>query len=217
LARVEQEAMGPETKRLMKELIKYESVGHLYWAVFRCPPVLKSGKGATLTDVDGNNFVDFMGGFGVHNAGLSHPDIVKAIKEQAERLNHIACAAGLAMINVLQRDKVPEHAASVGEHLLRRLRDMQEEHPLLGDANGKGLFVGIEFVRSRDTKEPANKEAEWIQRQCVHKGLLIQRAGYFANRFNIYPPLSLTKEEADKGVDILEELIRDAEREFNIR
>ena len=90
LARVEQEAMGPETKRLMKELVKYESVGHLYWAVFRCPPVLKSGKGASLTDVDGNNFVDFMGGFGVHNAGLSHPDIVKAIKEQAERLTQWA-------------------------------------------------------------------------------------------------------------------------------
>jgi len=90
LSRVEEEGKGPESKRLMKELVKYESVGHLHWAVFRCPPVLKSGKGATLTDVDGNSYIDFMGGFGVHNAGLSHPDVVKAIKEQADQLTQWA-------------------------------------------------------------------------------------------------------------------------------
>jgi 4-aminobutyrate aminotransferase-like enzyme len=91
---------------------------------------------------------------------------------------------------------------------------MQDEHPILGDVNGKGLFIGIEFVRDRETKEPATKEADWIQRQCFHKGLLIQRAGYHGNRFNVYPPLSLTKEEADKGLQILEECISAAEREF---
>ena len=57
--------------------------------------------------------------------------------------NHIACAAGLALINVLQREKIPEHAASIGEHALKALRDMQEEHLILGDANGKGLFIGL--------------------------------------------------------------------------
>jgi 4-aminobutyrate aminotransferase-like enzyme len=91
---------------------------------------------------------------------------------------------------------------------------MQEEHPVLGDVNGRGLFIGIEFVRSGETKEPASKEADWIQRRCFHKGLLIQRAGYHGNRFNVYPPLSLTREEADKGLQILGECVSEAEREF---
>jgi 4-aminobutyrate aminotransferase-like enzyme len=128
--------------------------------------------------------------------------------------NHLACAAGLALIEVIEKEGILDNASSVGQRIQRSLADLQAEHGLLGDVNGRGLFIGIELVRDRRTKEPATQEAEWIQRRCMDQGLLIQRAGYFGNRFNICPPLAITNEEADTGVEILEDTLREAEREF---
>src|SRR4029453_17345247 len=73
--------------------------------------------------------------------------------------NPVACAAGLAVLDVLEEDGLPARARRVGEHLLPSLRSPQERPPLIVDVRGSGLFLGVELVRDRTTLEPATNEA----------------------------------------------------------
>src|SRR6266545_2338837 len=76
--------------------------------------------------------------------------------------NPVACAAGLAVLDVLEQDALQAHARRVGEHLLGALRDLQDRRPLIGDVRGSGLFLGVELVRDRVTLEPATDEASYV-------------------------------------------------------
>jgi len=456
LKRIESEARGPKTKKILKEILETEALAHVYWNIFTAPPAVAEGHGATIKDADGNEYIDFTGGFGVHAVGFSHPKVVAAIKQQAEcilqycempnearvelakkmisiapgnfkkkilwavsgseaveaatkigryytgrpnlvtftgayhgrtmgsmaftanayfKYNHevpvdicairfpyaycyrcplkldypecamactqyldtffssvhyglrdpdrnitnvagvivepcqghagyivppveflseirkicdrydlllivdeimagfgrtgklwasehskvtpdlmtvakaigggiplsavigreeildevgpgahmgtfagnpIACAAGLALVNVLLEEKIPERAAATGAYLLKQWQNLQEHHPIIGDVSGRGLFLGVELVKDRKTKEPASKETAWIQNECYKRGFIIQRAGYFGNRFNNYPTLVLTEEEIDRAMEILDPVLGEAEKKFTI-
>ena len=116
--------------------------------------------------------------------------------------NPLACAAALATIALL-KDSLMANAACVGEHLLERLRRLQEKHPLIGDVRGKGLMIGVELVRDRQTKERATSERERLVDECFKRGLLVLGAGKNTVRF--CPPLVLTKQQADTAVGIVDE------------
>ncbi len=131
--------------------------------------------------------------------------------------NHIACAAGVALIKVLLEEKIPQKAAKTGEYLLNQWMGLQESHSLIGDVRGWGLFIGVELVKDRDTKAPAKEEINWIQNECYKRGLIIQKAGYFGNRFNNYPTLAITEEEIDRAIEILDTVISEAEKKFDVR
>ena len=90
--------------------------------------------------------------------------------------NPVACEAALTTIELLENSLI-ENAAIVGAHILSKLKDMQNRHPVIGDIRGKGLMIGIEFVRERETKERAVKEREKIIAACFRKGLLILGCG----------------------------------------
>lgn len=129
--------------------------------------------------------------------------------------NHIACAAGLALVRVLLDEKIPERAAKTGKYLMEKWLGLQDHHRLIGDVAGRGLFIGVELVKNRETKEPAAQETAWIQNECYKRGFLIQRAGYYGNRFNNYPTLIVTEEEIDRAMEITDSVISDAERRFH--
>ena len=91
----------------------------------------------------------------------------------------------------------------VGGFLMDGLRELQQKHALIGDVRGKGLMIGVELVRDRQTKERATAEREHVVRECFTRGLLILGAGRNALRFS--PPLVLTREQAATALRILDE------------
>jgi 4-aminobutyrate aminotransferase len=118
--------------------------------------------------------------------------------------NPISCVAALATIKLL-KERLMANAAAVGGHFIDRLRALQEKHTLIGDVRGKGLMIGVELVKDRQTKERAVKERDRLVDECFKRGLLILGAG--RNTIRLSPPLVLTKEEADTAARILDEAL----------
>lgn len=446
LSIIERETKGPKSKEILKKALKYESPGHLYYAVFRCPLVYESGKGAIITDVDGNEYIDLISGWSTQNFGNCHPKIVQAIQKQAERLltnaelpcehrtelakrlaeiapghgakkvhflttggeavevavklakyyagkpdilaftggyhgrtfgaaslsanayfrlwdptlhqiyrlpyaycyrcffgkeypdcdmqcvryiemlfeavqgglrdpehnittvagivvepmqchagyivppedflrglrkicdrynillivdeiqtgwgrsgkmwgcehagiepdimaiakslgggipisatiakseifdswgpaahgttfggTPLACATGLAVLDIFREDKLVEQSARKGEYFLKRLEELQEKHQLIGHVDGRGLLIGIEFVKNRKTKEPAAEETEKMQHELFKRGVLIEKSGYYGNRFNFIPALVITETQIDNVIDALDQTMK---------
>ena len=118
--------------------------------------------------------------------------------------NPVSCAAAVATLTLL-RDGLMQNAADVGAHLIAGARALMDKHPILGDVRGRGLMVGLEFVRDRQTKERATTERDRIVRACFERGLLVLGAG--RNAMRLSPPLVLTKAQADTALEILDEAI----------
>jgi len=123
--------------------------------------------------------------------------------------NPVACEAALVTIELLERNLVA-NAAAVGGHLLRELDKLKARHRLIGDVRGKGLMIGVECVRDRETKERAIQERNDIIQRCFRKGLLLLGCGQ--NVVRIVPPLLITKQEADVALDILDGVLTEVER-----
>lgn len=121
----------------------------------------------------------------------------------------ISCSAGIKTIEIIQQEKLIENAKVVGEYLAKSLLALKEKYEIIGDVRGKGLIVGAEFVKDRATKEPAQKLTALITYRAFELGLLVFYAGVYSNVIEITPPLTLTRNEVDKGVGILEQAIED--------
>lgn len=118
--------------------------------------------------------------------------------------NPVSCAAALATIELLTTSLV-ENAAAVGAHLMAGLTDLAARHPLIGDVRGKGLMIGIELVRDRQTKERATTERHEVVQAAFARGLLVLGAG--RNAVRLAPPLVLTTAQADIALGILDEAL----------
>jgi 4-aminobutyrate aminotransferase len=118
--------------------------------------------------------------------------------------NPVSCAAALATIALL-RDGLVKNAEVVGAHMLGAAKALMDKHPIVGDVRGRGLMIGIELVRDRQTKERATTERDAVVRECFARGLLVLGAG--ANALRLSPPLVLTKEQADTAIGILDQAI----------
>ncbi|MEW6544430.1 MAG: acetyl ornithine aminotransferase family protein [Nitrospirota bacterium] len=122
--------------------------------------------------------------------------------------NPIACEAALATIDLLEK-KLVANAAAVGEYLLHGLRQLMGRHWLIGDVRGKGLMIGVECVRDRESKEMAVRERNEVIQRCFRKGLLLLGAGQ--NVIRLVPPLMVTRGEADAALEILDAALADVE------
>jgi 4-aminobutyrate aminotransferase len=124
--------------------------------------------------------------------------------------NPVVCAAALAVLDILKTERLAENAANIGAYLLKRFREFAETHELIGDVRGKGMMVGIEFVKDRTTKEPARKERDAILDGAFKRGLVLLGAGPCSLR--LAPPLILNREQADAGLEIFEEVLNEVEK-----
>eukprot|EP00658_Telonema_sp_P-2_P063456 TRINITY_DN5218_c0_g1_i3.p1 TRINITY_DN5218_c0_g1~~TRINITY_DN5218_c0_g1_i3.p1 ORF type:complete len:241 (+),score=68.56 TRINITY_DN5218_c0_g1_i3:208-930(+) len=111
--------------------------------------------------------------------------------------NPVAAAAGLAVLNIIDRDNLQENAKEVGRHLINNLMGLQQKHACIGDVRGVGLYVGVELVRDRTTLEPAREETAVVMEKLRPMGILIGKGGAFNNVVRVKPPLCFTKEDAD--------------------
>ncbi|MBI2876451.1 MAG: aspartate aminotransferase family protein [Candidatus Tectomicrobia bacterium] len=128
--------------------------------------------------------------------------------------NHLACQVANAVLDVFQEERIVEQARINGDYFLEGLRELESACRLVGDVNGKGLYLGIELVNDRRTREPAERAAAFIHRECLREGVLLQRSGYYANRLTLIPPLVIRREQIDSVLDIFRRLFARAEREF---
>jgi len=126
--------------------------------------------------------------------------------------NPIAVAASYATLKVLEEEKLVENAARVGDFIMKELRGMKEEHELIGDIRGKGLMIGVELVKDRETREPASEECMKVCYRAFEKGLILPYYGLKRNVIRITPALIINEEIAKKGLEILDQALRDVER-----
>ena len=123
----------------------------------------------------------------------------------------VPCAAGLATLDVIERERLAENAGRMGERLLAGLAGLQERHPLIGDVRGKGLMVGIELVQDRETRAPASREAASLVYRCFELGLLVIYCGLLGNVIELTPPLTVGERDVDEALDLLDRALADVE------
>lgn len=122
--------------------------------------------------------------------------------------NTVSCAVGLAVLEVMEREKLQAHALRVGERLLEGIRPFLFHYPLVGDVRGSGLFLGVELVRNRHTLEPAAAEASFVAEQMRQQGILLGTDGPYHNVVKIRPPMPFNEEDADRLVTTLERVLQ---------
>jgi 4-aminobutyrate aminotransferase-like enzyme len=110
--------------------------------------------------------------------------------------NPVSCAVGLSVLDVIEDERLQENAARVGETLLSSLRELAGEHPLIGEVRGRGLFLGFELVRDRETLEPAASEARYLVNRMKEEGVLTSIDGPLENVIKLKPPLVLSEANA---------------------
>jgi 4-aminobutyrate aminotransferase/(S)-3-amino-2-methylpropionate transaminase len=117
--------------------------------------------------------------------------------------NPVACAAGLAVMDVMRDERLPERAARIGSVTEERMRTWAAEHDLVGDVRVLGAMAGIELVRDRKTKVPADTETARILTLARERGLLLLRSGMHHNVIRTLMPLTIPDEQLMEGLDIL--------------
>ena len=134
----------------------------------------------------------------------------RALGHYTHEKSPVGCAAALATIEYIEHHNLVQHARDLGKYSLNRLNEMKERHALVGDVRGMGLFLGIELVKNRDTRERASDEAEAVMYAALSKGLSFKTT--MGNILTLTPALTITQEEMDKALDIIEECIDEVEK-----
>jgi 4-aminobutyrate aminotransferase-like enzyme len=110
--------------------------------------------------------------------------------------NTVSCAVGLAVLDVMRDEALQAHALHVGNRLLHGLRALGERFPLVGDVRGSGLFLGVELVRDRETRDPAAAEASYVANRMRERGVLLGTDGPYHNVVKIRPPMPFDEDDA---------------------
>lgn len=117
--------------------------------------------------------------------------------------NPVSCAAGLAVLDVLDRESLVENSRLTGEYLHARLRELAVTQPLIGDVRGRGLLAGLELVTDRETKAPATAQTRELLELMRENGALVGKDGEHGHILKLRPPLVTTRQHVDVFVDIL--------------
>jgi 4-aminobutyrate aminotransferase-like enzyme len=144
---------------------------------------------------------------------VARADLLKRFREEVEYFNTfggnpVACAAASAVLDVMEKEKLMDNAREVGDYLRAGLRRLAEKHAIIGDVRGTGLWVGVELVRDRGTKEPATAEAKRIMNMMKDRGVLMGRIGLYDNVLKMRPPMPFSRDNADEVLEKLEDCFR---------
>jgi 4-aminobutyrate aminotransferase-like enzyme len=129
----------------------------------------------------------------------------------------VACAGGVKVLEIFERDKIVAGVAQKGEYLAEGLRNLQASHPIVGHFDCQGLYAAIELVQDRKTKAPAGQETAFVLKSCLDEGLIFIGSGYFYNRLAFAPPFVISRDEIDQGLAILDRVLARAEQKFGLK
>ncbi len=121
--------------------------------------------------------------------------------------NLLACAAGIATLKFMREKKLGKNTIKIGNYMMKKLEEMKEKYEIIGDVRGLGMMIGVEIVEDKKSKKYGVRERSDILCKAGEKGLLLLPAGISTIR--ICPPLILTKEQADLGLDIFEDSVKE--------
>jgi 4-aminobutyrate aminotransferase-like enzyme len=120
----------------------------------------------------------------------------------------VAMATACATLDVIKEENLLENVRKMGEYITGKLLQMKEKYELIGDVRGPGLMIGIELVKNKETKEPACKEATQFIKEGVKRGVIFGESKFrgVGNVVKIKPPFVITKEQADRVLEVFEEI-----------
>jgi 4-aminobutyrate aminotransferase/(S)-3-amino-2-methylpropionate transaminase len=113
----------------------------------------------------------------------------------------------VATIETIREEKMLEKSREISVHAAKRLNALKDKFAFVGDVRGIGYMMGVEFVKNRKTKEPDGDTLKALLKGCEENDLIMIGCGPFANILRFYPPLCATKEQIDRGIDIIEKVL----------
>jgi len=128
------------------------------------------------------------------------------------RGNALSCAAGVAGIGFMEKHGLAERSAKLGQMVLKRCKEFQAKYDSIGDVRGRGLYIGIEFVKNDKARSPDADLLSKLQKECFPKGLVVWKGGRAGNVARIMPALVITEELLDSGLKIFEEGLKEVSR-----
>lgn len=170
----------------------------------------RTGKMFAIEHWDVETDIMFLGkpianGFDL-GAVISRPEVMKFY--WGKKGNPVSCAAAVANIEVIVNEKLVENASNVGEYMIGRLKEIQDENEIIGDIRGKGLLIGLELVKNKQ-KQPATEETRNFYMKARKKGLKIGIVGTYHQVLRLSPPLTITIEQVDEAMTIIESTFKE--------
>lgn len=119
--------------------------------------------------------------------------------------NPVSCAMGKAVLEVIDRDGLQQNALDRGRQLMEELKGLMVRHSIIGDVRGRGLMVGLEMVKDRQTKEPAHAECAQVFERCKDLGLILGKGGLYGNVLRIKPPMCIHKADVEFMIQVMDQ------------
>ncbi|XP_008831983.1 5-phosphohydroxy-L-lysine phospho-lyase isoform X4 [Nannospalax galili] len=128
--------------------------------------------------------------------------------------NPVSCAVGLAVLDVLEKEQLQAHAASVGNFLMELLSQQKAKHPIVGDVRGTGLFIGVDLIKDEAMRTPATQETEYVVSRLKDKHILLSADGPGRNVLKFKPPMCFSLDNAQYVVAVLDDILTDMEEKL---
>ncbi len=126
--------------------------------------------------------------------------------------NPVSTAVGMAVLDVCKRENLVSNCEQVGNYFRKQLHALAERHQVIGDIRGKGLFLGVELVKDRSSKEPASELAAQIPDAMKDAGVLMGMTGRYGNMLKVRPPLTFSRDNVDTVIQALDKVLGDLSR-----
>ncbi|WP_174551909.1 aminotransferase [Sinorhizobium saheli] len=183
--------------------VGYGRLGHYFWGFEEqgvVPDIITVAKG--------------MGNGHPLGAVITRREIAEALEKEGYFFSSsggspVSSVVGLTVLDILHDEALQENARMVGDHLKARLETLGQRFPLVGAVHGMGLYLGVEFVRDRETLEPATDETAAICNRLLELGVIMQPTGDHLNVLKIKPPLCLSRDSADFFADMLGKVLEE--------
>ena len=145
-------------------------------------------------------------------ATVTRADIVERFSSKGNYFNTfggnpVSCAAGLAVLDVIERENLQQNALEIGQYLIGGVGDLAGRHESIGEIRGSGLFLAVDLVKDRETREPAAELASRVVNGLRDRGILTGSIGPYDNILKLRPPMVFSRENADYFLGIVDEVL----------